>query len=888
MGRFKGESLRRHQEEMKKRRQKVRIKSVSSVLLSILLVTSLIALLSFSMISQSVSATSGSNLPLNSSFESWSGGVPDSWTKEASVNISQESSIVEEGSYSVRFDTPTATNAGIYQEISVIAGVAYTWSAWLYSSGIASDHGMGIYINWRNSSGGSISSTPSVYNTLVNTWELVTTGPVIAPAGAVIGRAEIRAYKDSSSPAGYADNAKFSPENIFIKYCMPDLGQHAASWCWVAAAANSIYWYSQHGYLQLIDASENAVENDNNYITQMFSVPPLDNDNIYRLFFEIANDCGHGWNQGVLDNEYFYGLQKFMIDQGAPLYVHEIVNPALVSSPPPSSENVIYRSPTLMDYEMELENCQDVLLWLHYSNYNPPYYEDTDHVVTGVAFSNDNSWILVSDPWTTGSPDHNDNFDNKLYDNLKVLSTPESPLQVQYAGGPVWVSKMVYISPTTPPVPPAPVENFKMENMPDLGQHCENWCWTAAAANVFKWYYHNGYPKLVDDPKDNVLDENYLHLMPAGPSDLLGDNLPQLLNEIARDCLYPNVSENNENTIPYIGPNGTWCHPIDDNRYFYGLQKFIREQGDQFKVREILDNDHFAGPHEGLPPENIPPENDNIVIYEQPTFDNYKNLLKLGGVLLQLGFRNYNYETGNQEALDHIVTGVSYFDNGPGSQWMQVSDPWTPLPGPDHNDNEDLDVYDTLTVTSTDPLWVVYTGYTSEGPQTLPVPVVKLISISPVAVTENFTLHLVAGWNLVGFPLENESTTPTNLFGSNLKTMKYWTAPSGPYKDAPFGSAVQDNLGYWVQLKANQDVILSGMYPTSRTLYLVAGWNLVHFQLTSASTTPTNLFGSNLKTMKYWTAPSGPYKDAPFGSAVVPGVGYWVQLKANQSVTIPL
>jgi parallel beta-helix repeat protein len=157
-----------------------------------------------------------------------------------------------------------------------------------------------------------------------------------------------------------------------------------------------------------------------------------------------------------------------------------------------------------------------------------------------------------------------------------------------------------------------------------------------------------------------------------------------------------------------------------------------------------------------------------------------------------------------------------------------------------------------------------------------------------ISTVESFNLHLVAGWNLVGFPLVSDTTTPTNMFGSNLKTMKYWTAPSGPYKDAPYSAPVQDNLGYWVQLKDNQDVILSGALWANRTLYLVAGWNLVHFPLTSASTTPTNLFGSNLKTMKYWTAPGGPYRDANYSAPVVPGLGYWVQLKENQNITIPL
>jgi hypothetical protein len=747
---------------------------------------------------------------------------------------------------------------------------------------------MGIYVNWRNSSGGSISSTTPVYNTLVNTWELVTTGPVYAPAGAVIARATIRGYANIASPAGYADNAKFSPQNVFIKYCMPDLGQHAASWCWVAAAANSIYWYSQHGYLQLIDDPSNPIENDNAYITQMFSVPPLDNDNIYRLFGEIANDCGHGWNEGVLDNEYFYGLQKFMSDQGAPLYVHEIVNPALVSSPPPASENVIYRPPTLADYENELENCQDVLLWLNF-RHTYPAYEDSDHVVTGVAFSNDNSWILVSDPWTTGSPDHNDNFDNKLYDNLMVVSTPTSPLQVWYAGGPVWVSKIVYISPITPSAPPAPVENFKRENMPDLGQHCENWCWVAAAANVFKYYYHNGYPNLMDNPENAIPnDNNYFQWLQTPPlKDPLGDNVLRLLHEIAKDCLYPNVAEENENTIPWPI---TFCNPLDDNRYFVGLQKFIREQGNQFQVREILDNAHFVNPHEGLPPENIPPENDPIVVYERPTLDNYKSLLKLGGVLLQLAFRNQNYETGSQEALDHIVTGVSYFDN----QWILVSDPWTPLPGPDHNDNEDLLNYDNLQVISTDPLVVQYTGYQGGMPVTQPVQVVKLISISPKGMGAN--INLVNGWNLVCFTAVGANDTPASLFTGltypDDYTVFWWKAPSGPYQIQGPAVPFNDNIGYWVYFDTNRTVSTTGTRPTSRDVYLVTGWNCVGFPVDNSSTTPANVFFPltypDNYTVFWWKAPSGPYQIQGPAVPFMDNLGYWVYLTTSMKVTVPV
>jgi hypothetical protein len=795
---------------------------------------------------------------------------------------------------------------------------------------------------------------------------------------------------------GSTDNQfwRYEVAKYFEKYCMPDLGQHSANWCWVAAAANSIYWYSQHGYPQLID--DPLFPPGNQLYLTLVPAPPPDTDNIYRLFNEIASDCGLGWNQGILDNNYFYGLQKFMNDQGAPLIVHEIVDPTQVSSPPPLSENVIYRPPTLMDYEMNLENCQDVLLWLNFRHHeNSQNYEDTDHVVTGVAF-NDNTWILVSDPWTTGSPDHNDNFDNKLYDNLKVLSAPDAPLVVMYAGLPEKLSKIVFISPVAAPqvtygvdvtvLPPtsqsgipgttlnygvqvtntgnvqdtytltasdnaSPTWNPNVappsitllgggsgtatlsvtipngagigvidsltvtatgtgvsdsdtataqvadyvakENMPDLGQHCDNWCWVAAAANVFKWYYHNGYPSLMDDPENAVPnDNNYLQFLPPAPTDPLGDNVLRLLHEIAKDCLFPNVAENNENTIPWPV---TFCHPIDDNKYFLGLQKFIKDQGASLKVSEIIDNDHFVGQGE-----NIPPENDGVVVYAKPTFDNYKNGLKAGNVLIQIPFRNADYETGNLEALDHILTGVAYYDGGPGNQWILVADSWTPSPnvnlGPDHNSVENRYTYENLAVLSTDPLTVAYTGWSNGNPMPVNVQVVKLIFVSPENVPgPGASVGLVAGWNLVCFTAVGASDTPTNIFtGLTYYTDYYlywWTAPGGPYSIQDPNTVLLDNIAYWVYINTSTTVSTTGTRPTSRDVYNVAGWNMLGFPVVNSSSTPNNVYApENYYTDFYhywWTAPGGPYSIQDPNTALLDNTGYWVWIKENKMVTVP-
>jgi hypothetical protein len=268
------------------------------------------------------------------------------------------------------------------------------------------------------------------------------------------------------------------------------------------------------------------------------------------------------------------------------------------------------------------------------------------------------------------------------------------------------------------------------ENMPDLGQHCINWCWTAAAANSFKWFAeYRGYIELLDDPENAVFpDNNYLQLILCPWCGAL----PRLLHEIALDALYPGVPENQwpDNDVNIWD---TWCTPVTNVQFFDGLREFISEQGAPLYVHEIVDNTHFA-------PGTIPPEDGENVIYDQPTFENYKReIRRCQDVLLQLDFRNAGYESdpSGQEALDHIVTGVSFYDGGPGNQWIEVADPWTPVPwppppgGPDHNNVNTRYTYEVLPVLSVDPFVVLYTGESWGDPLTLPVQVVKLIYISP-------------------------------------------------------------------------------------------------------------------------------------------------------------
>jgi hypothetical protein len=209
----------------------------------------------------------------------------------------------------------------------------------------------------------------------------------------------------------------------------------------------------------------------------------------YRLLDEIATDCGRVFCEPVSDNDYFHGLQKFISDQGAPLMVHEIIDPAWVPTDPntlplpdPGTPGVVWQRPTFEDYRRELERCQDVLLWLDFE------YEEIDHVVTGVGFSYDNTQILVSDPWTTGAPDHNNDFENKQYDIFPVVSEDPFVVFVSRLGQNATVPKMIYISPA---VDWEGTATFGLENMYKISLEKDLWLYQGSKLVVKFYKYDN-------------------------------------------------------------------------------------------------------------------------------------------------------------------------------------------------------------------------------------------------------------------------------------------------------------------------------------------------------------------------------------------------------------
>jgi hypothetical protein len=94
-----------------------------------------------------------------------------------------------------------------------------------------------------------------------------------------------------------------------------------------------------------------------------------------------------------------------------------------------------------------------------------------------------------------------------------------------------------------------------------------------------------------------------------------------------------------------------------------------------------------------------------------------------------------------------------------------------------------------------------------------------------VRASQGFPLSLKAGgWNLISSPLEPIDPLPAALFGTNLLAIYEWDAAGKRYL---VPTALQSKKGYWVAVNQDASLEIIGAPPSSSSVHLLTGWNLV-------------------------------------------------------------
>ena len=97
----------------------------------------------------------------------------------------------------------------------------------------------------------------------------------------------------------------------------------------------------------------------------------------------------------------------------------------------------------------------------------------------------------------------------------------------------------------------------------------------------------------------------------------------------------------------------------------------------------------------------------------------------------------------------------------------------------------------------------------------------QTVTTSGVPVN-TYSENLKNGWNLVGFPVTSENTTPANLFTGLTYYIWKWDAVNKKYINPPSDQPVELGVGYWIWINQNKTITGSAIVSTWDNIWVKA------------------------------------------------------------------
>jgi parallel beta-helix repeat protein len=259
----------------------------------------------------------------------------------------------------------------------------------------------------------------------------------------------------------------------------------------------------------------------------------------------------------------------------------------------------------------------------------------------------------------------------------------------------------------------------------------------------------------------------------------------------------------------------------------------------------------------------------------------YNNISNNGnGISLGTSYNNTIYHnniiTNIYQAYD--TTGTNFWDNG----YPYGGNYWSDYVGVDLNCTSTQDV--------PPPDGIGDTPYIIDADSQDNYPL-----MTPLGGTQ-YNISLQQGWNLISVPLiqPNEfiNKVLTSIAGKwdiiqtyNSTDSVHWKSNSTFKPDSLNDlKTIDHEIGIWIHM-TEPDVLLSvyGYIPTSTSIPLYAGWNLVGYPTLNATMTVGNaLWGTGADRVEVCD-PTDPYRTKEVSSSYLmkPGEGYWVHVQAD-------
>jgi hypothetical protein len=106
-----------------------------------------------------------------------------------------------------------------------------------------------------------------------------------------------------------------------------------------------------------------------------------------------------------------------------------------------------------------------------------------------------------------------------------------------------------------------------------------------------------------------------------------------------------------------------------------------------------------------------------------------------------------------------------------------------------------------------------------------------------------YTIPLVQGWNLVSFPVVNNTLKASDLSGTGVLIVASYNMATGDYdayvidaSTSEYDITMRTDVGYFVYCTMDTSIVVNGPRPSSRSATLSPGWNLIGWSSFTSST----------------------------------------------------
>jgi hypothetical protein len=173
-------------------------------------------------------------------------------------------------------------------------------------------------------------------------------------------------------------------------------------------------------------------------------------------------------------------------------------------------------------------------------------------------------------------------------------------------------------------------------------------------------------------------------------------------------------------------------------------------------------------------------------------------------------------------------------------------------------------------------------------------------SIETDAGQDTYSLQLHTGWNLISLPVMPEDTDVLDVMNSVTGNWNsIWSYEAGNWKRYDLTgpdflndlTTIEPGKGYWINMKSDDTLSVSGSEPTTKSISLSAGWNLVGYNSLNSTSTTDAMSSVVGNWNSVWSYENGNWKRYDLNgpdflndlTIMEPGKGYWIDMKLSDT-----